>query len=344
MVASVALVVALAVGQFTVASFAEAVGGSTGALLAAFVFGWNYRRKRWFHVLVAFIAAAHGLALAFIPWPRQHYITKLDSLLFGVDLVAVLALVAFVAWLHGERDGTPAEASLPRTGVTATNSLQGSPSAGLATIDPTSADSSAQRRTRLATRYVTAGIVVMVTTIMLIQFQFDNTTAVTPDHSAAIVDNAMAAAVLTAVATFALTFRIRFRKDTPPWLSALLLALPAAIWLGMLVGFVTDRTYQYLDFPRSEIVQSVAYLPIERAYRTGNRATDYNVQLVGPFANLDVNAVDYATAFDDADDVDPVGYCLRATIQRAGEAMRIMHSSTRPFPAGSVVKCPALPM
>jgi hypothetical protein len=227
------------------------------------------------------------------------------------------------------------------SGSQTANSLIGSPAASLeGAVSEPPEPAVPTPRVRRAQHFATALIVVIAGFVVVMNL-LNTPTEVTPDHSGAVMESAGVVALLAALATFGLTIRIKLRSGSPNWLSSLALAVPAGLFCGIATMFALDNAFQLIDFPKGETVQSVAYLPIERAYRTGSGHNDYNVQLVGPFANLDVSKQDYETAFNGADNAYPENYCLRATIQRAGEAMRIMQSSSRPFPRGSVVKCPA---
>lgn len=227
------------------------------------------------------------------------------------------------------------------SGSQAADSLIGAPAASLegAALEPPEPTAPTPRVRRR--QHFVAALIITIIAFVVVMSLLNTPTEVTPDHSGAVMESAGAVALLAAIAAFGLLVRIKVRAGSSNWLSSLALAIPAGLGCGLATMFAVGQTFQLLDFPKGETVQSVAYLPIERAYRTGSSYNDYNVQLIGPFANLDVSKADYETAFNGVENVYPENYCLRATIQRAGEAMRIMQSSSRPFHTGSVVKCPA---
>jgi len=66
----------------------------------------------------------------------------------------------------------------------------------------------------------------------------------------------------------------------------------------------------------------------------------YNVWLESYSALVKIEENDYVAAFGRAKRLRPVGYCVRATVQTAGAASRIIAHHGISLPAGSVERCP----
>jgi hypothetical protein len=105
-----------------------------------------------------------------------------------------------------------------------------------------------------------------------------------------------------------------------------------------------------LDFPPEHTRSFPALLKISRAYQTHGKGRSWNIQTTPIWTNLDITETDYdfiashrrpGDAGRDPDEISSRGYfCAKVTLQRAGEAMRIMHAGTRKLPTGTVVVCP----
>src|SRR5215471_14188669 len=179
---------------------------------------------------------------------------------------------------------------------------------------------------------------------------FDNTTELTPGH-----DNVLQAcfgiAGLGGLASGVLVFRKS--KGMAAWRRAGL-----AISIG-LVGFlcvfmVSSRTADIvegmIDFPPGKTTSGQTLLLISRAYQTHGKGRSWNIQTTPIWSNLDITEDDYAFMLAhrrvgdnprDPDKISSNGYfCVYVTIQKSGNALRVLHAGSHTLPKGSVVICP----
>lgn len=124
---------------------------------------------------------------------------------------------------------------------------------------------------------------------------------------------------------------------------------------GLLATFGTlmplaDIGSGWIDFPRDKVRSFPTLLLISRAYQTHGKGRSWNIQTEPIWSNIDITEDDYAFMLahrrpgdrgKDPDEISSRGYfCARVTIERAGEAMRVMHAGRQKLPEGSVIVCP----
>jgi len=109
---------------------------------------------------------------------------------------------------------------------------------------------------------------------------------------------------------------------------------------------VADLIQAHADFPPSKTHTYSALLTISRAYRTSRHAS---VQTTPLWSDLNITRRDYDFMLahrspDDhgsnPDEISSKGhFCAKATLQRSGDAIRILHAGQHTLPTGTVVIC-----
>jgi len=175
-------------------------------------------------------------------------------------------------------------------------------------------------------------------TLFLILF-FDNTTMVWPDHSVAIAKSGFATGIVLALVLGGAGFIVK-PQSRYSWPVTMVGLAFCGLIAGTLTGMaMADHLFQLIDFSGPNVVRSTENFPIVRAYKTHGKGACDRVQIPGEDVSFCINRREYKEKFLDAEDVRTRGYCLRADTERNGEAVRILHSSSRAFRRGAVMAC-----
>jgi len=169
---------------------------------------------------------------------------------------------------------------------------------------------------------------------------FGNTTELNPDHSNVVMTSALCLGVATGIGFSLLIAIVR-----PASRSSTTVTAVAFFFVGLIMGTLLGMTlvgeaFQLIDFSGPHLGRRVEDFAIARAYKTHGKNACGHIQLRDYFGDFCINPREYKVAFADVEDTTSSGYCLRADTERNGTAIRIMHSSSRAFRPGAVVRCP----
>lgn len=188
-------------------------------------------------------------------------------------------------------------------------------------------------------RLILIGIVAACWGLLIYDWFLDNSTEIMPDHSGIVVGGALGVGAFVALVTLAATLWFKPSLRWPLPIAAPVLALCFGVMAIIWSMIAIDRAEQFADFHFGKTIQGERYFPIHRAYVGDGKGVSYHIQLADHFADLDISKQDYQVMGKIGEDLYPEGFCLRAIAQQNGEALRIMHSSSKAFPTGSVVPC-----
>jgi hypothetical protein len=174
------------------------------------------------------------------------------------------------------------------------------------------------QRAKIFARY-SIGFLFVALAIVLLGKLTDSSTDVTPGHADLIVDIAAAAAVLAAVIALILIIYFKAPLRGPRFLSVPFAAILAGFMTGLAAFTAADWAVQLVDFHGS-VERYEWSFPIARAYVSHGKGVSYHVQLADPFADFTLEREDYMATFGASEELRPVGYCLRATVEQSGAA------------------------
>jgi hypothetical protein len=179
---------------------------------------------------------------------------------------------------------------------------------------------------------------------------FDNTTELTPSHDGALKACMGVAGVLAVV--FA-GVAIRLSRGMAAWRRTAIsacLALIGFIFVFLLASRAASIVEGYLDFPPSRTRTFQTLLLISRAYQTHGKGRSWDIQTMPIWSDIEITEHDYTfmlahlppgDSSRNPDDIWSGGYfCAQVTLQKAGNALRILHSGSEKLPEGSIVICP----
>jgi len=183
---------------------------------------------------------------------------------------------------------------------------------------------------------------------------FDDKTELLPTHDGAIVA-CFGLACLAAGACFyyAVTlYRDMAEVSRPPrGVGVLAAAVVGFISMMMLTSRVAGLIEEAIDFPPDQTHTFQVIQPISRAYHSHGKSQSWTIQTMGAFYNLDITEEDYdwmsahrkpGDGGANPDDIPSDGhFCARITLQRAGQAVRILHAGSQKLPQGTMMVCPA---
>lgn len=180
---------------------------------------------------------------------------------------------------------------------------------------------------------------------------FDDATELTPDH-AGVLRACLAVAGLGGLLAIDLAIR-KFREMTVVR-RALLALLLGAMGFILVVGastYCAEIIEGWIDFPPGKTTSYPALLSISRAYQTHGKGRSWNIQTTPIWSNLDITEDDYdfmlahrrpGDEHGNPDEISSEGYfCAQVTMQRSGDALRVMHAGTHALPSGTVIVCPS---
>ena len=183
---------------------------------------------------------------------------------------------------------------------------------------------------------------------------FNNTTELTPSHDRAL-NACLAVAALSGLVCVGLCIRDSKEMTAP---RRVLLAPLVRIFVFITVFVTSSAAAQmvegFIDFPPGRtITYKNALLPISRAYHVHVKGQTWHIQTPTPiWGDFTITRDDYQFMLahrrpgdtgHDPDEIASQGYfCARVTVERAGNAVRVMHAGMRTLPLGTVVVCPSL--
>lgn len=183
---------------------------------------------------------------------------------------------------------------------------------------------------------------------------FNTSTLLSPDY-----DNVLEACFIAAGVVAVLSGIVGYLQSTGTTAGRIVAAvmmfgLVGALGTGMLTMNVAELVLGKHYFPPGRTETFQALLPIGRAYRAESRTGDsWVIQPTPLWSNIDITESDYdfmvtgkrvidvREVHDEPGDVTSHGtYCATVTLQRAGDALRVLHAGNQTLPDGSVVRCP----
>ncbi len=177
----------------------------------------------------------------------------------------------------------------------------------------------------------------------------DNATELAPIHKANV-----AFCVTIAIAMAVLSSAVCFFNSSGPALSRILASVATFGGLSLVVTYIlasalADLVEQGVDFPSGRIQTYQSRLPIDLAYRNTGKDVRFFI-LTTPFlATLEISKQDYAFMLADRrpgdthtqpNEISSQGYfCAYVTMQKSGEAVRVLHAGHDVLPNGTVGIC-----
>jgi hypothetical protein len=180
----------------------------------------------------------------------------------------------------------------------------------------------------------------------------DNTTQISPDTGNLILASFVMAAVgglisggMAIYLSKDISFGTRIR-----WVIPLLMI--GAIGPFLVTSHATAIVSGWINFPPSMTKSSTELISITRAYQTHGKGGGAHIQTAPVWTDLNITKSDYqfmqehrrpGDAGTNPDEISSRGYfCAQVVIQRAGNAVRIMHAGDSNLPKGSVIVCPLI--
>lgn len=191
--------------------------------------------------------------------------------------------------------------------------------------------------------------------LLLLSFvlgRIDDATELAPDHSNVIgwdFATGVVVALVGAVVLWPTTNswpaynRIGFTIASSflSFLAVSMTLLPASEIVEGWIDFPPAKTVTYRQVP----------IAISRAYRTHGKGQSWNIQTMPLWSNIEISEDDYAWMLANRrpgdvasgpDEIKSEGYfCVLASIQKAGDAIRILHAGRAGLPRGSIELCPS---
>jgi hypothetical protein len=167
----------------------------------------------------------------------------------------------------------------------------------------------------------------------------DGSTQLSPNRSDHVVVGAFVFGIIVAIIFSTIIIAVNpLSRYSLLWTTIVLFI--CSLFIGTLIGMaLISKAYQIADFSGPNVTRKIEDFPIARAYKTYGKGGCYHVQLRDYFGDFCINRHEYIKVFSDAEDMPSTGHCLRADTERNGNAIQIMHSSSRPFRKGAVVRC-----
>lgn len=185
--------------------------------------------------------------------------------------------------------------------------------------------------------------------------RFDNATLLSPDEEGALRDCFIIAGIATVVSAFVGCSQSKGSVASRVTAAVLVFGGSSALSTVMLTATFTDIALGKRYFPPEKTETFEALLPIGRAY-CGESRTGYSwtIQPTPLWTNIDITKSDYDFMVagrrvddvpDEPEDVPSHGtFCAKVTMQRSGDALRVLHAGWYTLPQGSVVRCPQAAM
>jgi hypothetical protein len=190
------------------------------------------------------------------------------------------------------------------------------------------------------------------TTIVLFYFflgWLDNTTELWPRHDRSIDGCFWLGGIFAlGIATVA----IRYSKKVAIWRRIGIVffsSLAAMVFVVIFSLRIVDIVNGWIDFPSNKTQTFHALLRISRAYQTHGKGASRDIQTTPIWSDMNVTASDYAFMLqhrrpgdlsNNPDEISSRGYfCAKVTMQRSGNAFRVLHAGSRTLPSGTVIIC-----
>lgn len=198
-----------------------------------------------------------------------------------------------------------------------------------------------------------AWIMIGAVMLVLVLHWLDDTTELTPSH-----DGVLNACFWTSGLIALLCIGLFIRKASGINIArrvvlALVLGFMALIVAFTVSDFAAAAVEGWIDFPRGRTTTVEGLLSIQRAYRTHGRYPSWNIQTTPFWSDLYIAEQDYdfmlahrrpGDVGRNPDEISSRSYfCARVTLERSGDALRVMHAGTHQLPTGTVVVCPSSP-
>src|SRR6478672_2825392 len=176
----------------------------------------------------------------------------------------------------------------------------------------------------------------------------DDATELTPDHS----DIITLCFALGLVAALVGSFVMWRAADTLPTRKRPGATLVSAVLSFLAVALVllpaSDLSEGWVDFPPSKTATFRGVLVrVDRAYQTHGKSRSWNIQTTPLWSNIDITEDDYdgmlshrspEDAGTDPDEITSRGYfCAKVSVQKAGDAIRILHAGGGALPRRSIL-------
>lgn len=178
---------------------------------------------------------------------------------------------------------------------------------------------------------------------------FDRSTELTPSHDAPLtfgIYAACAIAILSALFILSQSRGVLYRRLVLSFVVAPIFALLGVFLLTAEVAALVETA---VDFPAGKTRTFDGLLILSRAYQTHGKSQSWYIQTMPIWSNIDITKTDYDFMLGhrapqdhgtDTDEITSNGYfCAKVTLQKSGEALRILHAGSYKLPAGSVVIC-----
>ena len=214
-------------------------------------------------------------------------------------------------------------------------------------LTDTEAPSSANPPTPLGVYICVAAVLVLC---LLLRW-FDDSTELVPNH-----DGVLGACYIVAGLAGLLCAGLMIRESKGSIAGRVRLALVggllATIAVGMVSVYGSEIVEGLIDFPPGRTTSYHTLLLVSRAYRTHDRfGQSWYIQTTPLWSNLHIAKQDYHFMLAhrrpgdgglNPDEISSQSYfCAHATIERFGDALRVMHAGTHTLPEGTVITCPS---
>ncbi|MBS0361453.1 MAG: hypothetical protein JSR98_08730 [Proteobacteria bacterium] len=189
----------------------------------------------------------------------------------------------------------------------------------------------------LSTLVILGGIAVAIEAAVQLTRQADTSTDITTGHPSDV----LAVGVCVGLATAGIVFILAIWRSSaiPDAMPAPLLALVCGFMVGLLSMSMANQILRFTGL-RGPTARYEKQFPIAKAYVTVGRNRDYRIRLADPVVGFRLSKDEYDRIFGPGWEGEPAGYCLWASVEQNGPAMRVMVPSGKPIPPGHVRPCP----
>lgn len=182
----------------------------------------------------------------------------------------------------------------------------------------------------------------------------DDFTELTPRHSIARMACLIVvfiAAAISGILGWRLATSGRLKRGTSPMDAGFKFLFVGMVMTTMLLAPATELIAGWVDFPPSMTNSSIALLPISKAHEAHGRGASWSVKFQPDWSGVPISYNDYRYMQEhlppdhrsaSRNEIVSNGYfCARVSLQKAGKAIRIMHSRWGGLAEGSIGICPA---
>jgi len=198
------------------------------------------------------------------------------------------------------------------------------------------------------------GFLIFITVSLFFGFLswLDDTTELWPRHTTSIAACFLLAGfVALAVATTAV---LRSSKLTAWQRIRITLVVTLLSFIGVTLFSLrmADIIHGWIDFPAQKTQTFQSLLQISRADGTPGTNSSDHIQTTPIWSHMKITHDDYVfmqtnrwpgDAAKDPYEISSKGYfCAKVTMQRSGDALRVLHAGGRTLPSGTVIICPQI--